>query len=68
MNAVNIPPAAGDYSFPLKSSAGKTRADIRFPAMKISSPKGTWYLIDFDFDPNLYPLLYRNGEVNIVRF
>jgi LysM repeat protein len=68
MNAVNVPLAAGDYSFPLKSSTGKTRADFRFPALKISSPKGTWYLVDFDFNPDLYPLLYRNGEVNIVRF
>jgi hypothetical protein len=64
---LNLWPANGVFSFPLMTT-GRTRADIRFAATKISASKISYYLISFNFDPDLYPLIHKNGEVNIVRY
>jgi phage tail protein X/CheY-like chemotaxis protein len=65
--ALSIPFANGDYSFPMMTT-GRTRADVRFLAMKISASKDPWYLISFDLDSDLYHLIHRNGEINMVRY
>jgi len=65
--ALNLWPANGMFSFPV-TTTGRTRADVRFAATKISASNISCYLISFNFNPDLYPLIHKNGAVNIVRY
>lgn len=67
LTTLSVPFANGDYSFPVMTT-DRTRADVRFSATKINVSKSPWYLISFDFDPDLYHLIHRNGDANIVRY
>ena len=68
LSALGIPFADGVFSLPVITAAGRTRADLRFTAMKVGASKKTCYLVGFDFDPDLYTSIHGDGEADIIRY
>jgi hypothetical protein len=56
------------FSFSVPQEADKPRGVIRFPAIRVTFNKSSWYLIEFDMDQDLYQLLHHKWGVNLIKY
>ncbi len=68
LQAANIPFTFATFSFSVPEKTDKPTGTVSFPAFKITRDGGTFYLIDFDMDREIYGLLNNKWGVNIVRY
>jgi hypothetical protein len=68
LSAMKIPFSKGIFLYPVADQAGKPRATISFPAIKMTRDKSLFHFIEFSMDQNLYQLLYDKWEAKLIRF
>ena len=68
LSAMKIPFSKGIFLYPVADQAGKPRATISFPAIKMTRDKSLFHFIEFSMDQNLYQLLYDKWGAKLIRF
>ena len=65
LTALGIPNQFALFSLPQDK---KTKFAVSFPALKIDSGRGQFYLIEFDMDNDIYELFNDYWKLNILRY
>jgi len=68
LSALRLPSSVGRYAFYIGEKGHKAKITITLSAVKIDRKESPLYLIDYGLDSNLYTLLHRDFNAEIVRY